>query len=92
MVLDAKLFGAGFGDCVVKMIPKSPGIEGLSPPPYCRCHKFIFYPYITEPAFCRVTPTLPSLTSSAEYDQRLENTYVASSDSNFKREFYTFIL
>ena len=35
------------------MIPVSP--DGLSPPPYCRCHRFIFYPLFTEPLFRPLT-------------------------------------
>lgn len=71
------------------MIPLPPGIEGLSPPPYCKCHRFIFYPYFADPLFCRVTSNPPSASdvdfgasSGREYDQSVDGAFLCNTNDN----------
>lgn len=72
------------------MIPLPPGVDGLSPPPYCKCHRFIFYPYITDSlVYCRVATKSPSAifseassSSLSDYEQHLEGTFKVSTNDN----------
>lgn len=77
----------------VGMIPIPTGADGLSPPPYCKCHRFIFYPYVTDPLFCRVMTNSPTAalseisSSSSDYEQNFETTFnVATDEPNQKRK------
>ncbi|KAL4226235.1 erythroblast transformation specific domain [Mactra antiquata] len=73
------------------MISMPSGADGLSPPPYCKCHRFMFYPYITDPLFCRVMTNSPTAalsdisSSSSDYEHHIDSTFNVVSDESSQK-------